>query len=63
MITQNPADNVSPPPVETTEVQVLQDVSALLARLEGRQGRFLYTIAAVALGTGMRRGELLALRV
>jgi len=64
VIAQNIADNVSPPPVETTEVQILQseDVQGLLERLRDRRGRLLYTIAVVMLGTGVRRGELLALR-
>jgi integrase len=64
LITQNPADNVSPPPVQATEIQILRsdDIQTILERLRDRKGRLLYTIALVALATGIRRGELCALR-
>ena len=64
VVTTNIADSVSPPPVQSEEVQSLRsdDVRVLLDKLQERRGRLLYTIALVLLGTGMRRGELLALR-
>ena len=64
VITQNPADNVSPPKVEAAEVQILRadDMQVILEKLQERRGRLLYTVAVVALTTGIRRGELLALR-
>jgi integrase len=64
VIQQNPADNVSPPPVQASEVQILRsdDVQAILERLRDRKGRLLYTVALTVLSSGLRRGELLALR-
>jgi integrase len=64
VIQQNPADNVSPPPVQAAEVQILRadDVQVILEKLRERKGRLLYTIAVVMLGTGIRRGELCGLR-
>lgn len=58
---QNAADNVSPPRVEPTEVEILRedDVKGLLEKLRGRS---LYIVAVLGLATGMRRGEMLALR-
>jgi integrase len=64
LIQQNPADNVSPPPVQASEVQILRsdDVQAILERLRDRKGRLLYTIALTVLSSGLRRGELCAVR-
>jgi integrase len=64
VITQNPADNVSPPPVQSAEVQILRsdDVQAILEKLRERRGRLLYTVALTMLASGLRRGELVALR-
>jgi integrase len=64
VVAQNAAAHVSPPPVQSEEAQSLQsdDVRVLLDKLQTRRGRLLYTVALVLLGTGMRRGELLALR-
>jgi integrase len=64
VIQQNPADNVSPPPVRASEVQILRsgDVETILERLRARKGRLLYTVAIVVLSSGIRRGELCALR-
>jgi integrase len=64
VIPQNPADNVSPPPVQSDEIRILRsdDVQAVLAKLRERRGRLLYTVAIVVLATGVRRGELCALR-
>jgi integrase len=61
LIRQNPADAVDQPRVPSTEIDTLSvgDAHALLEKLRGRA---IYPIAALALATGMRRGELLALR-
>jgi integrase len=57
----NVAANVKPPKVEATEIEILRDAerAAVLERLKGRA---IHPIVVMALGTGMRRGELLALR-
>lgn len=57
----NPATRVVPPRVAQTEIEILtaSQVSALLRKSVGRT---IYSIASLALATGMRRGELLALR-
>jgi integrase len=64
IIARNPAENVSPPPVQSSEVEILRsdDVQAILAKLRERRGRLLYTVAVVLLASGLRRGELCALR-
>jgi integrase len=61
VVHQNVARRVDAPAVRATEIEVLTppQVQAVLATLEGRT---LYPIVAVALGSGARRGELLALR-
>src|SRR5262249_26025862 len=61
LIRQNPADLAKPPPIRQTEVSILQpdQVRDLLNRLRGHR---LFLIAALALATGMRRNEMLALR-
>ena len=61
IVQQNAADNVTPPRVEVTEVEILRegDVKGLLDRLRGRS---LYIVAVLGLATGMRRGEMLSLR-
>lgn len=58
---QNVAALVSPPRVATTELEILDpaQVAALLQRLEGHS---IYPLTVLALATGMRRSELLALR-
>jgi len=50
-----------PPKAEDTEIVILsaEQVSAVLTALKGRS---LYPIVALALVTGMRRGELLGLQ-
>jgi integrase len=60
ILTRNVASLVSPPAVEQKEVEVLQpeQVSAVL---ESLQDHTLFPIVSLALATGMRRGELLAL--
>jgi integrase len=64
VLAQNPAGKVSPPPVQSDEIQILRsdDVQVILAKLSERRGRLLYTVAMMVLATGMRRGELCALR-
>jgi integrase len=60
LIQQNPADVAKPPPAAAVEIEILTEdqVDHVLRALRGRS---LYPIVALALGTGMRRGELLAL--
>src|SRR5262249_15639987 len=61
VIHQNVATLVDAPSVKSTEIEIL--TAAEIARvLDALRGKSLYPIVAVALGTGMRRGELLALR-
>jgi integrase len=58
---------VAPPKVEDVEPQILtaDQIAGLLAALRGYGGRYgwlpLHALATVALGTGMRRGEILGL--
>ena len=63
VIASNPAALVSPPRVAQGEIEIIREdeIKIVLAALRGRNLP-LYTIATVALATGMRRGELLALR-
>jgi len=63
LIAQNPAALVHPPRVRQTEIEILRqnEVEAMLASLRSRNA-LLFTIAIVALGSGLRRGELCALR-
>jgi integrase len=61
LISANPASHAEPPLVPTEEIEVLTEdqVRTVLERLRGRS---LFRLVAVALATGMRRGELCALR-
>jgi integrase len=61
VISSNPGSVVKPPKVESAEIEILKpaDVQAVLSKLKGRS---IYALVVTALGTGMRRGELLALR-
>jgi len=61
VVLHNAAANVSAPRVEPTEIEILRedDVQALLDKLRGGS---LYMVALLGLSTGMRRGEMLALR-
>ena len=61
-LSRNVASAISPPKVEAGEVEILDvhQVSVMLHKLAGHE---LYTIAALALATGMRRGELLGLQL
>jgi integrase len=60
LMQSNPADVAKPPPVDSPEIEILdgEQVKAVLQRMDGRS---IYPIVAVALGTGMRRSEILAL--
>jgi integrase len=61
LVSRNVAAIVRPPTVTAHEVQILAapQITEVFARLEGHA---LLPIVTVALGTGMRRGELCALR-
>jgi integrase len=61
VIPSNVAALVSPPRVAPTEIEILRP-NAIKTVCGKLQGRSLFPIVATALGTGMRRGELLALR-
>jgi len=61
VVHQNVASLVDSPSVKSTEIEILTpvEIQRVLAALRGTS---LYPIVATALGTGLRRGELLALR-
>jgi integrase len=61
VIASNVASSVSPPRIASTELEILtsKQTKELLEQLRGRP---LYMPVATALATGIRRGELLALR-
>jgi integrase len=61
VVQQNIASHVAPPRVTTSEIDIIRedDIKVVLSKLRGRS---IYIIAALALATGMRRGELLGLR-
>ena len=61
MIARNVADAVTPPKIEAAEVEIL-DADQIAAALDALSGSRLYPIAVLALASGARRGELLALR-
>jgi integrase len=60
LVARNVASAVSPPKIEAEEVQILtaEQMAEVLARIAGHP---LHPIVALALGTGMRRGEICAL--
>jgi integrase len=61
VIRDNPADIAKPPKAPDRETPMLQpDQAAVL--LERLRGKPLYLLASLALGTGLRRNELLGLR-
>lgn len=62
LLTANVAERVTPPRVEDEEVQILpvDQLKAIIA--EASRRGWIAPIAKLALATGMRRGELLALR-
>jgi integrase len=61
LLARNVVDAVSPPRLEAGEVEILaaNQIAAVLATLVGHR---LHPIVSLAVATGMRRGELLALR-
>lgn len=61
-LARNVASAVSPPKLEAREVQIL-DSKQIGAVLDALQRQPLYSIVALALATGMRRGELLGLQL
>jgi integrase len=62
ILTRNVASAISPPKVEEEEIEILtaEQIDLVVRKLQGHP---LYEIAMVDLDTGMRRGELLALRL
>jgi integrase len=60
-IGSNPVAAAEPPRVQRTEIEILapDQIKVVLDALRGRQ---LYPIAVIGLATGMRRGEMAALR-
>lgn len=60
-VARNVASMVDAPRVQAREVEILAPAQ-LQTVLETLRGRALYPLVATALGTGLRRGELLALR-
>jgi integrase len=61
LVLRNAADSVEPPRFERKEMQVLGP-AGVARLLRAAQKTELQAIIAVAIGTGLRRGELLALR-
>src|SRR5262245_44482778 len=61
VLARNVADMLDAPRVRATEVEILPPAQ-VQAVIETLQGKPLYPIVAVLLGTGLRRGELLGLR-
>src|SRR5262245_25572164 len=61
VLRDNPADIAKPPKAPSKETPMLQPSKAV-GLLERLRGQPLYLIASLALGTGMRRNELLGLR-
>lgn len=61
LIASNPVEDVSKPAVEHREIEVLAPTETAAVLAAARTTR-LFPIIVVALGTGMRRGEVLGLR-
>jgi integrase len=61
VVQQNVVSLVSPPRVASTEIEIIREdeIKTVLQKLRGRS---MYMIATLGLATGMRRGELLAMR-
>ena len=62
VVSRNVVAAVSPPKVEATEIEIL-DAEQFADTLRKLKDHPLYAIVAVDLSTGLRRGELLALRL
>jgi integrase len=62
VLVRNVASAISPPKIADEEIEILtaDQINVVLNKLQGHP---LYEIAVVDLATGMRRGELLALRL
>ena len=61
IVERNVASIIKPPKAIRTEVDIL-DAEQIAAALEKLKGHSIYPIAALAIGTGARRGEIAALR-
>ena len=61
LLSRNPAAIAKPPRVQAREIEIIT-VEQAQTILQHLRGRALYPIIALVLATGMRRGELLALR-
>jgi integrase len=61
VIARNPVSAADPPRVRGAEIQILapEEIKQVVAALRGRR---LYPVVVIALATGMRRGEIVALR-
>jgi integrase len=57
----NPVSAAEPPRVQQTEIEILAP-DEIKEVLQGLRGRPIYPLTIVALATGMRRGEIVALR-
>lgn len=61
LLPRNVADAVEPPRVSGREIEIVR-ADAIVPLLRRLKGEAIYPLASLALATGMRRGELLALR-
>ena len=62
LLMANPIDRALAPPTEESDHGVVLDVAGLRKLLDGFRGSTLFPIVAVAVHTGARRNEILALR-
>jgi integrase len=61
IINSNPVAAAEPPRVQRTEIEILEP-NEIQTVLHALRGRLLYPVAVIGLATGMRRGEIAALR-
>jgi integrase len=61
VIATNPTDAAEPPRVKRAEIEILSP-DQIKTVLHALRGRSLYSVALIGLATGMRRGEIVALR-
>jgi integrase len=61
IVASNPVSAAEPPRVQRAEIEILSP-DQIKAVLHALRGRPLYLVAVIGLGTGMRRGEIAALR-